>query len=114
MAAQLLIHADAPPCGGGPAARLCRLLFRRGPLPGAAALPQRSTATALQIDDLHGQRFFATDNACALITLPLPAGTYHVTVRAGGLQRRYTVALQDGATVDLHLPPPAAPPRQRS
>jgi hypothetical protein len=33
----------------------------------------------------------------------LPEGTYHVTARLGRVQRKYTVRLQPGTTLDLYL-----------
>jgi hypothetical protein len=64
--------------------------------------------TGVQVQDLQGHEYFAADDARSLIDLPLPAGTYHVTLRQGELQRRYTVALAHGARFDLHLPQAAS------
>jgi hypothetical protein len=61
--------------------------------------------TRVCIDDLQGHCFLTADAAPALLEVPLPAGTYHVTVRQGRTQRRYTVTLQQGATVNLVLHP---------
>lgn len=72
-----------------------------------AWMPSRLRAmapTGVHVQDLQGHEYFAADDAQSLIDLPLPAGTYHVTLRQGELQRRYTVALEHGARFDLHLP----------
>ena len=58
----------------------------------------------LAIDDLQGRRLYACDDLRSMIDVALPAGTYHVTVRHGGDRRRYTVALEQGATFNLQLP----------
>ena len=55
----------------------------------------------VQVDDLQGRSVFAAAGLRAPIDVPLPAGTYHVSVRLGERQRRYTVTLEQGATVDL-------------
>lgn len=64
--------------------------------------------TRVRVDDLQGRRFYACNDATSLIAMDLPPGTYHITVRLGGLQRRYTVALDRGATFNLRLPADAA------
>jgi hypothetical protein len=64
-----------------------------------------SVPTGVRVDDLRGQPHFAADNVHALIDVPLPAGTYHVNVRLGELQRRYTVTLEQGKSFDLYLRP---------
>ena len=98
--ARLVIHAAG---GSGP---LQRLRLRVGKL----FLPLRPAPTRLQIDDLHGGQVYFTDAAGPLTDVPLPAGTYHVSVRSGDVRRRYTVALESGATVELYLHPAADPP----
>lgn len=67
-------------------------------------LSPATAPTGVRVQDLQGHEYFAADDARSLIDLPLPAGTYHVTLRQGELQRRYTVALEHGARFDLHLP----------
>ena len=62
------------------------------------------TPTRVRIDDLQGRQFYASDDDTSLIDVDLPAGTYHVTVHVGALQRRYTVALDQGATFNMQLP----------
>ena len=57
----------------------------------------------MQIDDLQGRRFFVTEDAQPPIEILLPAGTYHVSARQSTLRRRYTVTLEQGATLHLHL-----------
>lgn len=58
---------------------------------------------ALEIQDLQGHRVLALDDAGALLDVALPPGTYHVTTDLAGTRRRYTVALEQGASVDLYL-----------
>lgn len=58
---------------------------------------------ALTVHDLEGRCLLALDNAGALLELALPAGIYHVTLQSSAAQRRYTVALAAGTTVDLNL-----------
>jgi hypothetical protein len=60
--------------------------------------------TGVRVEDLQGREYFAAADARPLIDLPLPPGTYHVTLRQGEQQRRYTVALEHSARFDLHLP----------
>ena len=60
---------------------------------------------ALEIQDLEGRRVLALDNTCPLVDVALAPGTYHVTTDLAGTKRRYTVALEQGASVDLHLRP---------
>jgi len=101
--ARLLIHArtDTTCAASGALARALlwlnlharQVLQRRAPV----------LASVVQIDDLLGRRFFDTEQTRPLIEVPLPAGTYHVTVRLGSLHRRYTVTLEQGATFHLHL-----------
>jgi hypothetical protein len=59
----------------------------------------------VRVDDLLGKPHFAADDVRSLIDVALPAGTYHVNVRLGEVQRRYTVTLEQGKTFDLHLHP---------
>jgi len=118
VAARLLIHA--PPADGaaraGPGVVLPWLSRLRAWLQDRHALGPAVRA-GLRIEDLQGQPFFATDDPRPSIALALPAGTYHVTVHRGALQRRYTVTLEPGRTVDLQLPPAgqgaAGPSRQK-
>jgi len=106
LAARLLIHTRS--AGEGPAASQGWLPRRLAGL-GAwlvAWRPRGITQPALvRIDDLDGRRFFACADARPCIDLPLPAGTYHVSLQVGALRRRYTVVLEQGATVNLELPP---------
>jgi hypothetical protein len=68
-------------------------------------LQRRPAARAgVRIDSLQGCPCFAFEDVGSLIDVPLPAGTYHVTVVLGAMQRRYTVTLEHGATFDLRLP----------
>ena len=58
---------------------------------------QRARPTGLRIDDLQGRQFFTLDQLRAVTDVPLPAGTYHVSVHHGEQQRLYTVTLVPGA-----------------
>lgn len=60
--------------------------------------------TRLCIDDLQGRHFYASDDATPPVAMELPVGTYHITIRMGGVERRYTVALDRGAVFRLRLP----------
>lgn len=97
---RLLIHAsdDAARADGKAIARALHWLP-------AWALPERRRrspeVTGVQIHDLAGRQFFASEMTRPLIDVPLPAGTYHVTVQRGSLRRRYTLTLAQGATVHL-------------
>ena len=57
----------------------------------------------LQIDDLEGRRVHTVDDAGPLVDVPLPAGTYQVSVHLGTLRRSYTMTLLPGASFHLHL-----------
>ena len=69
------------------------------------AAPGTPAAAQVRIDDLRGRPFFAAEQPATPIDVPLPAGTYHVRVDLGPLQRRYTITLEPGATFHLHLQP---------
>ena len=57
----------------------------------------------IHIDDLHGTRVFAIDDAGPLIRVALPAGTYQVTAHLGNVRRSYTMTLLQGQAFDLHV-----------
>lgn len=100
-AARLLIHADDAfvPRGGQferPLQRL-RALYADGPW------QDERSPLRLHIDDLQGLRVLSIDDAGPLIEVPLPAGTYHVTVQLGNVHRAYTMTLEQGAAFDLYL-----------
>jgi hypothetical protein len=57
----------------------------------------------LRIDDLQGHRMHAVDSAGPLVDVPLPAGTYLVSVHLGPVRRSYTMTLEPGASFDLYL-----------
>lgn len=57
----------------------------------------------LEIHDLHAQQVLSIDAAGPLVEVTLQPGTYHVTTRLSGFKRGYTIALESGATFDLHL-----------
>lgn len=98
--ARLQIHATDASEGGG----ALFLLLHRLRASAMAAMRRRPLAClGVRIDDLQGRRFFTSDEVRESIDLALPAGTYHVNVRHGHQQRRYTVTLEHGSTVDLHV-----------
>jgi len=63
----------------------------------------RRAVLALEIDELHGHRVLALDDAGPLVDVALAPGTYHVNTAFAGRRRRYTVTLAPGAAFDLHL-----------
>ena len=73
--------------------RCWRAVARRSP-----ALP-----AAVRVVDLQGRSFSIGEGDRLPLELSLPAGTYHVTARRGPVQRRYTVTLERGTTVELRL-----------
>lgn len=58
---------------------------------------------ALEIHDLQGHRVLALDDARPLVDVALPPGTYHVSTNLAGTRRRYTIALEQGASFNLYL-----------
>ena len=102
-AARLLIHAAADL--GQARGRLAAALRRWRHWTGHAAHGEPSAQLFLQVADLQGHALFTAREWQGLIDVPLPAGTYHVIVNDGSRQRRYTVALDQGSTFDLHLLP---------
>lgn len=103
-AAWLLIHAGAPESGPrkrGVGGLVCRLRAFCGPRHPV----QDSEPAGLEIHDLQGRRILAVREACPLIEVALPAGTYHVSTHVEGTQRRYTVTLEAGASFDLRVMP---------
>lgn len=99
--ARLLIHASDAVGEGGRVLPLFVARLRAWVTP--ATRRRRPTLVGLRVADLQGRQFFFVEGLLPVIDVPLPAGTYHVTVSLGLQQRRYTVALEQGATVDLHL-----------
>jgi hypothetical protein len=69
----------------------------------AAARSRSTPIVGLRVADLQGRQYFSARALLPVIDLPLPAGTYHVTVSQGDQHRRYTVALEQGITFDLQL-----------
>lgn len=61
-------------------------------------------ALSLSVADLQGCEWFAMADVGSQVDVLLPAGTYNVTAVLGQSRRSYTLALQSGATFDLHLP----------
>jgi hypothetical protein len=68
------------------------------------------TLLGLEIRDLEGHRVLALPDAGPLVDVTLPPGTYHVSTARGDTRRRYTVALEPGAFVELYLNPAGAQP----
>ncbi len=58
---------------------------------------------SLQIDDVHGCRMLAVENAGPVTEVPLQAGTYHVIACRGRIRRRYTMTLEPETSFDLYL-----------
>jgi hypothetical protein len=107
-AARLVVHAEDEGRAQGkrfelPLRRL-RALYADGPW------HDEQAPLCLQIDDLQGRRVLAIDDAGPLSDVPLPAGTYQVTVSLGKVRRSYTMVLEQGASFDLYLR--LAPERQ--
>ena len=96
-AARLLIDAGEPAMPRGLATLLWQRL-RAGLQHGEGAA---HTGATLEIDDLRGRRVLSLHGAQPPLEVALPAGTYHVSVRHGALQRRYTVTLESGALFRL-------------
>jgi hypothetical protein len=101
LPARLLIHAGTVPGVGN--RRFDRLLLQWCAWAAKAWRQRPSTPKGVYVDDLQGRQFFASEDAGSLIEVPLPAGTYHVSVRLGDVRRRYTVKLEHGSIVDLYL-----------
>jgi hypothetical protein len=96
-----LIHAQADGSErerhfGSPLRRL-RALYADGPWHDERA------PLELQVDDLQGHRVLEIEDAGPLTDIPLPAGTYQVSVHLGRVRRSYTMTLEEGASFDLHL-----------
>lgn len=93
--ANLRIHVepdDPPPSG----------LRRLRGLYAPASRPAR-TPLVVRIQDLQGHAVIALDDAGPNVEFGLPAGTYHVTTRLGGVQRCHTLNLPAGGTFELTL-----------
>jgi len=99
-AARLLIHAEGDDGHDGWSVDALIQRMRARVLDGPRG---EQPLLALQIHDLQGHRVLALDDACPLVDVALPPGTYHVTTDLAGTRRRYTVALEPGASVDLYL-----------
>jgi hypothetical protein len=69
----------------------------------ARRLGRPTAPVRLQINDLKGCQFYASEHPCAPIELALPPGIYDVNVGVDGMERRYTVALECGATFQLDV-----------
>jgi hypothetical protein len=97
---RLLIHAAGDDgCDGWTVAAVIqrmRLQVLDGPRGGRPPL-------ALEIHDLLGHRMLTLSDARRLVDIVLSPGTYHVTTDLAGTRRRYTVALEQGVSVDLYL-----------
>jgi hypothetical protein len=99
-ASRLLIHiaSDCSSAAGSAVTFIRRLLAQRLQGPLRARVPLK-----LAIHDLQGRCTLALDDAGPLVDVTLPPGTYHVSTDHGGARRRYTVALEQGASFDLYL-----------
>ncbi len=62
---------------------------------------------AVQIDDSRGRHVLALEDPGPFIDVPLPPGTYRVTASQGAARRSYTMVLEAGAPLELHLRLPA-------
>jgi len=100
-AAHLLIHAEAEI--GERDRHSESPLRRRRALYADAPWHDERAPLGLQIDDLEVQRVLDIDDAGPLTDIPLPAGTYHVSVHLGKVRRSYTMTLEQGVSFDLHL-----------
>jgi hypothetical protein len=95
--ARLLVHVDL-------AGRMnsLRSILRR--LCGVhLEVPRVQWPMRVQVTDLRGDVLRRVDTYAPLAEIPLPPGTYHVTVTLGNICRRYTMTLASGASCDLHL-----------
>jgi hypothetical protein len=99
LQAHLLVHAGEHAHDGRQASLLRRFARQVLFAPRAAA----RAPVHLSIDDLAGHRLLDLDQVDALLDIPLPAGTYHVTARQGAASRRYTMTLAASSAHDLHL-----------
>jgi hypothetical protein len=99
-AARLLIHAAAE---DGKAGWSVDSLIQRMRARLRDSLRGKRVLLALEIQDFQGRRVLALADACTSVEVALAPGTYHVTTDLAGTRRRYTVALGQGASVDLHL-----------
>lgn len=105
--ARLVIHAEEAPAeraGPWPLLRTRALAWV-----GRAQAHWTSQPSSLRVTDLQGRPLYSANALKEVVSLRLPAGTYHVTIIQGGLQRQYTVALGPDASFDLHLHPHAHP-----
>ena len=64
-----------------------------------------SAPVRLSVAEFAGVEVAAAERCDPLtvVSLSLPAGTYHVTVRSNAVRRRYTLTLEPGALFDLHV-----------
>ena len=99
--ARLLIHAA--PCAGTDGGRLAEALRRWRAWAADMARQQPAGRALLQVADLQGRPLFFVNEGQGPIDVLLPPGTYHVIVDRGTQHRRYTVALEPGATFHLRL-----------
>ena len=62
----------------------------------------------LELRGLHGEVLLWLADARTAVAIALEPGTYHVTTGVAGAQRRYTVRIEAGAVIDLHVHPRAS------
>jgi hypothetical protein len=98
--ARLLIHAGEAAGGTGWSVES---LIRRVRARCLDETRNEQAPLGLEIHDLQGNRVLTLDTAGPLVDVALPPGTYHVTTQLGDVRRKYTVALEQGASFDLHL-----------
>ena len=114
--ARLLIHSTVSTLAGDASGSAPRLLMRCLRALAADALRQPVPAPLLvRIDDLQGRRWLEREiehdiehdieheSGRPLIDVPLPAGTYHVSVQRGGRRWRYTVTLEQDTAFELFV-----------
>ena len=99
--ARLLIHTEDDVSAGG--RHFESTLRRLRESHSGDAKHDKRTPLKLQIHNLQGIPVHSVDEVGPLIDVPLPAGTYHVTVQFGTVRRRYTMTLEPGASFDLYL-----------
>ncbi|MFC5499423.1 hypothetical protein ACFPOE_17895 [Caenimonas terrae] len=97
MGARLFIHSHAATRSSRSRLAFSLRQMRRRD----AAAPREPLC--LSIEDRQGRTVLVVDDAGPLVDVPLPPGTYQVTARKGRLRRGYTLTLERGSSVDLHL-----------
>jgi hypothetical protein len=99
---RLRIHSVHAKQALGWFATLCQSMWRR--FQPASALPGALINAKVQVTDLNGVQHFTAQDTERLVELLLPAGIYNVAIEFDASIRRYTVRLDSGTTVNLHVP----------